>query len=57
MSKGNNETPRENLEIRGQWKCPIGPGRTVVIGQRTSGKFFRLYDKSKLHQVKNGASE
>ena len=34
-----------DIELRGNWKNPNGKGRTINIGHRTNGKFFRGYEK------------
>ncbi|SNS03345.1 phage replication initiation protein [Methylobacillus rhizosphaerae] len=36
-----------DIELRGNWKNPNGKGRTVNIGVRSNGKFFRGYEKGK----------
>ena len=36
-----------DIELRGNWHCPNGKGRTVYVGNRTNGKFFRGYEKGK----------
>jgi phage replication initiation protein len=36
-----------NIELRGNWKNPTGKGRSLYIGRRTNGKFFRGYEKGK----------
>lgn len=36
-----------DIEMRGNWKNINGKGRTVYIGNRTNGKFFRGYEKGK----------
>jgi phage replication initiation protein len=34
-----------DIELRGNWKNPNGKGRTVYVGNRANGKFFRGYEK------------
>ncbi len=34
-----------DIELRGNWKNPTGKGRTINVGRRSSGKFFRGYEK------------
>jgi phage replication initiation protein len=36
-----------DIEQRGNWKNPNGKGRTLYVGNRTNGKFFRGYEKGK----------
>lgn len=36
-----------DIELRGNWKNPNGKGRTIYVGNRTNGKFFRGYEKGK----------
>jgi phage replication initiation protein len=36
-----------DIELRGNWKSPNGKGRTLYVGNRTNGKFFRGYEKGK----------
>ncbi|MPS47811.1 replication initiation factor domain-containing protein [Methylobacillus sp.] len=36
-----------DIELRGNWKRPNGKGRSVYIGNRSNGKFFRGYEKGK----------
>lgn len=36
-----------DIELRGNWKNPNGKGRSIYIGNRTNGKFFRGYEKGK----------
>ena len=36
-----------DIEHRGNWKRPNGKGRTVYVGNRKNGKFFRGYEKGK----------
>lgn len=36
-----------DIEFRGNWKRPNGKGRTVYVGNRKNGKFFRGYEKGK----------
>ena len=36
-----------NIEQRGNWKRPNGKGRSLYIGNRSNGKFFRGYEKGK----------
>lgn len=35
------------IQTLGNWKRPSGKGRTLTIGQRTSSKFCRFYEKGK----------
>lgn len=35
------------IEHVGNWRQPTGQGRTLAIGRRTSGKFFRCYEKGR----------
>jgi phage replication initiation protein len=45
--KFNNGGRNPDIELRGNWKNPTGKGRTVNIGRRTNGRFFRGYEKGK----------
>lgn len=36
-----------DIELRGNWKNINGKGRTVYVGNRGNGKFFRGYEKGK----------
>ncbi|CAG0983629.1 hypothetical protein MTYP_01898 [Methylophilaceae bacterium] len=36
-----------DIELRGNWRNPNGKGRSVYIGNRSNGKFFRGYEKGK----------
>ncbi len=36
-----------DVEHRGNWKHPNGKGRTLYVGNRRNGKFFRGYEKGK----------
>lgn len=36
-----------DIERKGNWHRPTGKGRTITIGQRTSGKFLRGYEKGR----------
>lgn len=36
-----------DIELRGNWKNPNGKGRTLYVGNRTNGKFFRGYEKGR----------
>lgn len=36
-----------DIELRGNWKNPTGKGRTIYVGSRENGKFFRGYEKGK----------
>lgn len=36
-----------DYEQRGNWKSPNGKGRTLYVGSRENGKFFRGYEKGK----------
>lgn len=36
-----------DIELRGNWKNLNGKGRSVYVGNRTNGKFFRGYEKGK----------
>lgn len=36
-----------DIELRGNWKNINGKGRTVYVGNRSNGKFFRGYEKGK----------
>lgn len=36
-----------DIELRGNWKRPNGKGRTLYVGNRQNGKFFRCYEKGK----------
>lgn len=40
---GFGESP--NIEHLGNWKKLSGAGRTIAVGKRTSGKYFRGYEK------------
>lgn len=42
-----------NVQHLGNWRRPNGKGRTLTIGQRESGKYFRGYERGK----KEGDSE
>ncbi|MCB5186137.1 replication initiation factor domain-containing protein [Methylobacillus gramineus] len=42
-----------DIELRGNWKSPNGKGRTINIGNRSNGKFFRGYEKGKQLGDKN----
>jgi phage replication initiation protein len=35
------------IEHLGNWRQPTGQGRTLNIGRRTAGKFFRCYEKGR----------
>lgn len=35
------------IQMLGNWKRPSGKGRTLTIGQRTSSKFTRFYEKGR----------
>ncbi len=39
--------PFSNVEHRGDWRRPTGAGRTLYVGQRSSGKFCRIYEKGR----------
>ncbi len=41
----NNGGRNPDIEMRGNWKNPNGKGRTIYVGSRTNGKFFRGYEK------------
>jgi phage replication initiation protein len=36
-----------DIEHRGNWKSPNGKGRTLYVGHRSNGKYFRGYEKGK----------
>lgn len=36
-----------DIEQRGNWRSPNGKGRTVYVGHRDNGKYFRGYEKGK----------
>lgn len=36
-----------DVEYRGNWKRPNGKGRTLNVGNRTNGKFCRVYEKGR----------
>lgn len=36
-----------NVEHKGNWRRPTGKGRTLAVGQRSSGKYMRCYEKGK----------
>jgi phage replication initiation protein len=36
-----------DIELRGNWKNPNGKGRTIYVGNRANGKFFRGYEKGR----------
>lgn len=36
-----------DVEMHGNWKNPNGKGRTLYVGNRRNGKFFRGYEKGK----------
>ncbi|WP_082889207.1 replication initiation factor domain-containing protein [Methylovorus sp. MM2] len=41
----NNGGRNPDNELRGNWKNPNGKGRTIYVGRRTNGRFFRGYEK------------
>lgn len=41
----NNGGRNPDIELRGNWKNPNGKGRTIYVGSRANGKFFRGYEK------------
>jgi phage replication initiation protein len=43
------------IQTLGNWKRPSGKGRTLTIGQRTSSKFCRFYEKGKKEGDKDSA--
>ncbi|OAM51518.1 hypothetical protein A7981_08490 [Methylovorus sp. MM2] len=45
--KFNNGGRDPNIEHRGNWKKPNGKGRTIYIGNRNNGRYFRGYEKGK----------
>ena len=36
-----------DIEHRGNWKSPNGKGRTLYVGHRSNGRYFRGYEKGK----------
>lgn len=45
LFQNGNRSP--NIELRGNWLSPNGKGRTISIGSRENGLFFRGYEKGK----------
>ena len=43
----NNGGRNPDCEQRGNWRAPMGAGRTFYVGRRKSGKFARIYEKGK----------
>lgn len=41
------------IQMLGNWKRPSGKGRTLTVGQRTSSKFARFYEKGRKEGDKN----
>ncbi|MFW2177490.1 MULTISPECIES: replication initiation factor domain-containing protein [unclassified Moraxella] len=41
----NNGGRNPNIELQGNWRNPIGKGRTMFVGNRKSPVCFRLYEK------------
>jgi len=51
----NNGGRNPDIELRGNWKNPNGKGRTLYVGNRQNGKFFRGYEKG--CQLGDGSSK
>ena len=51
FTSGGRRQPK--IEMLGNWKRPDGSGRTLNIGNRTSPKFCRIYEKGKKEGDKN----
>lgn len=45
LFQNGNRSP--NIELRGNWLNPNGKGRTINIGSRENGLYFRGYEKGK----------
>ncbi|MCB5187511.1 replication initiation factor domain-containing protein [Methylobacillus caricis] len=43
----NNGGRTPDIEHRGNWKNPNGKGRTLYVGHRSNGRYFRGYEKGK----------